>query len=324
MKKAYKPLALFLTIILLSSCWTESKFTEDRIAMGTSVSITVFSRMDAKLLDGAFLLLSDIEREISAKDGNSYISKINNSAGIDSVAVPEDVYILIERSLELAKETDGLFNPAIGALVDLWGITTENPHVPDEAELSSVLPLLSLEDVILDDGQKTVFLAKRGMKLDLGGIGKGYAADKLRDYLSSNGVKRALINLGGNVYALGWKDESSEEKWRVGIVDPIDQSTMLTSVDVENKAVVTSGGYERYFEKDGVRYHHILDSKTGFPSDSDVLSATIVSSDSTLADALSTAVFSGGTEKAKEFADRFKVYVIVYTKAGEILRFGEL
>lgn len=317
-------MVLFLSIVIGVGCERDTRIQEDRIAMGTSVSIAVFSRKDAKLLDEAFMIISDIEREISSKDSNSYISKINENAGISPVSVSEDVYQLIKRAVELAKATDGLFNPAIGALVSLWGITTDNPHVPTEEELSNTLSLISYNDIILDDNSKSVFLAKKGMSLDLGGIGKGYASDKLKEFFISNGVDKAIINLGGNVYAIGFKDEKSEEKWKVGIVDPIDQNKVLTTVEVDNKAVVTSGGYERYFEDNGIIYHHILDSETGYPANSNVISSTIITSDGTLADALSTAVFAGGMEYAKAFADKFDVYILVATKDDEILTFGEL
>ena len=200
----------------------------------------------------------------------------------------------------------------------------EHARVPEQYEIDAVLPLLSCSDIVFDDSLKTVYLKKKGMKLDLGAIGKGYAVDKLREYFLSNGVEKAIINLGGNVYVLGWKNKIEREKWRVGIVDPLAQSNMLTEVDIMNKAVSTSGGYERYFESDGIRYHHILSSATGYPTDSDALSATVISTDGALADALSTAAFSGGSEKAKELSEKFSVYIIIYTKSNQILRFGEL
>lgn len=324
-KNSYNAIAILIIVTLLfSSCKSERRIEENRIAMGTNVSITVFSQKDAKLLDDAFLLLSEIERKISSKDPNSYVSKINSCASISKVPVPDDVYSLIKRSVEIANQTDGLFNPAIGALVDLWGIATDNARVPEQYEIDAVLPLLSCSDIVFDDSLKTVYLKKKGMKLDLGAIGKGYAVDKLREYFLSNGVEKAIINLGGNVYVLGWKNKIEREKWRVGIVDPLAQSNLLTEVDIMNKAVSTSGGYERYFESDGIRYHHILSSATGYPTDSDALSATVISPDGALADALSTAAFSGGSEKAKELSEKFSVYIIIYTKSNQILRFGEL
>lgn len=320
-KNAYILLLIFM--LVFTSCNTSRRIEESRIAMGTSVSLTVYSRRDAKVFNDAFMLLSNIEKEISTHDSNSYISRINANAGISPVEVPEDVYALIKRAVEYAYKTDGLFNPAIGALSTLWDISGENPRVPSDEEIESALEIISYEDIVLDDSNSSVYLKKKGMKLDLGGIGKGYAADQIKKLFDERGIKKAIINLGGNIYALGLKDKKSGEKWKVGIINPIDKSSIIDSVEVEDMTVVTSGGYERFFVKNGKIYHHILDSSTGYPSDSDLLSATIVARDSTLSDALSTATFSGGSEKAREFADKFGVCIIVYTKNKEVLRFGE-
>ena len=288
--------------------------------MGTSVSITVYDKDDKAFLDGVFSLLYDIEKKISAKLDSSYISEINRNAGIMPVSVPDDVYSLVEYSLWISEKTEGLFNPAIGALTSIWSIGSDSAKIPSQDEINQVLPLLSTDDIVLDSENKTVYLKKKGMKLDLGGIGKGYAADSVRDYLVSNGVERAIVNLGGNIYALGRKN--NEEKWKVGIMDPNASGKYVTLVEVEDKSVVTSGGYERFFEKDGVVYHHILNSETGFPFESDLLSATIVTDNSTLADALSTTVFAGGKEIAEEISERFGVAVIIYTEDKEIITYG--
>ncbi len=289
--------------------------------MGTSISITLYDTDDEEILSGAFDIISDIERKISINSENSYISKVNASSGKESVVLSDDVYSLVEYAMEIGERTGYLFNPAIGALTKLWNIGSGDERVPSREEIDRALELVSPEDVILNDDEKSVFLRKEGMKLDLGGIGKGYAADRVRDYLISKGVRRAILNLGGNIYAMGEKDE--ETPWTVGILSPIDESGILTTVKVVSKSVVTSGAYERYFIEDGVRYHHIIDSKTGYPSDSDLVSSSIVSESSTLADALSTAVFIGGIESAEELSESFGVEIILADKDGRPIFIGE-
>lgn len=316
-------LILALSITLLCSCVKkDEKFTDNRIAMGTSVSITVYEREDKAFIEGVFNLLYDIEREISAKLDSSYISMINSNAGVAPVQVPSHIFSLIETAMWISSESGGYFNPAIGALSDIWAIGSENQRVPSQTEIESVLPLLSLEDIVLDSNNSSVYLKKPGMKLDLGGIGKGYAADEVRAYLVENGVDRAIINLGGNIYALGSKSE--KELWKIGIMNPEESGSYISLVEVEDKSVVTSGAYERFFEEDGVIYHHILNPDTGYPYESDLLSASIIAESSTLADGLSTVVFASGSEHAEEIANKFGVSIILYTKDREIITYGEL
>ncbi len=285
--------------------------------MGTAVTLTFYDRREADIADEAFSLLYEIENKISFHEDSSYISKINENAGIAPVKVPEDVYELIKESIELSEKTDCCFNPLMGAITSLWNIGSEDARVPDKAELDEAIRLLSLDDILLDDAEHSVYLRKKGMKLDLGGIGKGYAALCLKELFIDNGIERALINLGGNVYALGRKKSGS--KFRIGIQNP-EGGEYLTVVELENESAVTSGAYERYSIIDGVRYHHIF-SSDGYPSDSDLLSATIIASDPMLADALSTAVFSAGSAEAEKLSESFNVKIITYSKAKELRAF---
>ncbi len=289
--------------------------------MGTNVTLTVYSKEDQRKIAGAFDLLYRIENKISANREGTVIAAINEKAGVEAVKVDEDVFNLICFALELYRKTDGYFNPAIGALTKLWNIGSENPQVPSREDLEVVLPLLNPDDIVLDMENKTVFLTKEGMRLDLGGIGKGYAADALKSYFKENGVKKAIINLGGNILILGEKKEG--EKWNVGIVDPENTQDYFTTVSLEEGTVVTSGSYERFFEEDGVIYHHILNPETGYPWETDLLSATIVTDSSTLADGLSTAVFAGGIDEAERLASEFNVKIILLMKDRVIVEFDK-
>jgi thiamine biosynthesis lipoprotein len=174
--------------------------------------------------------------------------------------------------------------------------------VPEQAEIDALLPLVDYRDIQYDMEERTIFLPKKGMKLDFGAIAKGYAADELIKIITTANVKRAIIDLGGNVYVWGKKPDGT--KWRVGIKNPLDpEGEPVIRLEIDTNTVVTSGAYERFFTADGIRYHHILDPKTGYPAESGILSSTIISKSSTAADALSTSVFVLGKEKARALFD---------------------
>ena len=318
-RKAALPI-IILAIFLLASC-SERTVSDSRIAMGTLVSV-VLPEKDADHMDDIFSLIYEIDREISRYNPDSFISRINSSAGIAPVSVPEDIYALIKASFDMAYATDGVFNPAVGPLSSLWGFGTEDARVPSDDEIEEVLPLLDYRLAVLSDEERSVFLPIAGMSLDLGGVGKGYAADKVRDLLVSLGVDHALVNLGGNVLAFG--EKNGNEPWRIGIRKPDDASSSFARVRVSDMTVITSGGYQRYVEEDGVRYHHILDSSTGYPFRSDLASATVISRSGTLGDMLSTVLFAEGAEKAAETAAASGVSFILLTDDGSVIRSDSL
>lgn len=307
---------LILISVLLVSC-AEKDVSDSRIAMGTLISVTVPEENES-VIDEIFSLVYSIEHDISSYSEDSWIGKINASAGISPVSVPSGIYALIKQSVAMAYCTDGVFNPAIGPLTKLWGLGTESARVPSESEIESVLPFLDYSSVVLDDSNCSVFLPTPGMALDLGGVGKGYAADKISKLLSDRGVERAIVNLGGNVLAFGCKADGSA--WKIGIRNPLGgNSDVFRTVEVENMCVITSGVYQRYIIEDGIRYHHILSSETGYPVVSDIISATVVSSSGTLGDLLSTTLLAQGSEKALETAAEYEVRCILVLADGTVL-----
>ena len=290
----------FLTSLLASCDVREAARTEN--VLGTLCTVNAFDDGTKKLYDGAFTLLRKIDSEFNVNDKTSFVSRVNEAAGLSPVAVSGSVFFVIKKALSYAEKSGGDFDPAIGPLVRLWGIGTENQKVPTKKEISEALPLVNWKNVILNEDEKTVYLAQKGMSLDLGGIAKGYAADVLAEYLSEKKVKRAVINLGGNVYALGSKPDGS--KWRVGIKNPFENETEPCAV-VEfekNMSVVTSGSYERFMKVNGKTYHHILNPHTGYPAEGSVLGATIVNASSCDADALSTIAFIQGEKRFSEWS----------------------
>ncbi|MBQ3568634.1 MAG: FAD:protein FMN transferase, partial [Anaerotignum sp.] len=212
--------------------------------------------------------------------------------------------------------TGGAFDIAISPVVKAWGFTEAEHHVPTQAELDALLPLTDPDDVILD--KMTVFLQKEGMAVDLGGITKGYASDEVASMLKGKGVESAIFSLGGNVYGIGTKPNG--EKWEVALANPMDADDYCGLISIENQAVVTSGGYQRYFEANGKKYHHIIDPATGYPSESGLLSVTIICESGTEADVLSTALFVMGLEDALEYWQEYGGFEAIFiTEAGEVV-----
>ena len=197
--------------------------------------------------------------------------------------------------MQVSEKTNGAFDITIYPLMELWGFTTKNYRVPESNEITEALKGVSYTNVSVN-GQQVALTG--GSSIDLGGIAKGYTSSRVIQIMKDCGIEHAIVNLGGNVQVLGTKTDGSD--WRVAIQNPASENSYLGILSTADKAVITSGGYERYFEQDGQVYHHIIDPQTGYPSDSDLTSVTIVCSDGTTADALSTALFVMGLDGAKE------------------------
>ena len=296
-----------LLIIIFSICFTSCERTADprtEALMGTVCTVNAYDDGTKSLYDELFARLHEIDETFSVTIDSSEISAINKAAGERSVSVSSDTAYVVKASLAFAELTGGAFDPTVGPLVKIWGINTDHARVPEKSEIDAVLPLINWRDVSVTD-DNTVMLKRRGMALDLGGIVKGYAADELTKILKARKVRRAIVDLGGNIFVYGKKKDGSP--WRVGIKDPNDPEGVPAIVlNVANSTIVTSGVYERFFTENGVRYHHILDAKTGYPAASGLLSSTIVCESSMAADALSTSVFVLGKEGGMELLRRIQ------------------
>lgn len=293
---------IILGIILLGVFRNSSKIHEQSktfYSLGTVSEITLYDikKTDAEnLLNNCDSILRDIDNKMSVHVPGSDVYKINENAGNSFVKVSKDTFMVIEESIKYSKLSKGNFDVTIGPLSSLWGIGTEKAKVPSSLEIDNILSLVDFNNIILDKNTYSVKLSKPNMKIDLGAIAKGYAADKLANYLKSNGVDNALLNLGGNIYALGSK--SNSQPFKVGIQDPsLTRGNSIGDVEVSNKSVVTSGVYERYIEKDGKIYHHMINPFNGYPFENNLNSVTIISDKSINCDALSTSAFGLGLEK---------------------------
>lgn len=254
-------------------------------------------------LDEIAIMLEKMDKELSRTKEGGEVYQINQEAGVKPVKISEETMDVVKQSLKYAKDMDGLFDPTIGPLVDLWGIGTDNARVPEQSEVDAAKALIDYKSVVIDEAAGTVFLPKKGMVLDLGGIGKGYAADRIADYLKAEGIDSALIDLGGSsIIALGHKADGSE--WNIGLQDP-DQSrgSQLGTIKISDEVIDDSGVYERFFMQDGIRYHHILNPHDGYPSQNGLKSVTIMSPNATDADALSTGVFLMGAEEGLKYIE---------------------
>ena len=280
---------------------SSQEYTSDVFAMDTYMTLTAYGENAQEAVEAGIAEIQRLDDLLSTGKDTSEVAQINaNGGGVLS----EDTDYLVKRALDIYQSTNGAFDISIYPVMQLWGFTTGNFVVPSESDLAAKLALVDAGKIILseENGQTSISLPE-GMEIDLGGIAKGYTSGRVMDVMKSYGIKSAVINLGGNAHVLGNKTDGSQ--WKVGIQDPEDENGYLGGVSVTDKAIITSGGYERYFvDKDtGVKYHHIIDPKTGYSANNGLISVTIVSADSTLADGLSTSLFVLGTEDAITYCE---------------------
>ena len=299
-------LLLILSLNILTSCSKNNKTSEplskSEMLMGTVVTVTLYDSNNEEILNKVFSKVKDLESTLSINENGTLVDKINENAGISPVKVDDYTYTVIKKGVEYSKLSNGLFDISVGPIVKLWSIGLPEAKVPTKEEIEERLPLIGFNDIELNDTDKTIYLKRKNMLIDLGGIAKGYTADIISDLLTEEGVNSAIINLGGNIFAHGKKPNGDE--WKIGIQDPFsERGGIIGTLVTTNKSIVTSGIYERYIEKDGIKYHHILSPKTGYPYENEIAGITIVSDKSTDGDALSTSVFAMGVDEGMKFVN---------------------
>ena len=275
---------------------SDTEASKDIFAMDTYMTVTAYGEKAQDAVDAAEAEIERLDTLLSTGNADSEIAKLNEQK---SATLSEDGGYLVKRALELNKETDGAFDIAIYPVMEAWGFPIQDFRVPSADELTGLLKHVDAAKISYDKDTIEISFEDDQRKIDLGGIAKGYTSSRIMDIFKENGITSGLVNLGGNVQALGTKTDGSN--WRVAVQSPDDTEDYLGVLSIRDKAVITSGGYERYFEQDGVTYHHIIDPKIGYPAENGLVSVTIVSSDGTLADGLSTSLFIMGEEKAAEF-----------------------
>lgn len=325
--------ALALLIAVSAACFAPKSHTETAFLLDTYVSVTAFGTNAKSATIKAMERVKELDRKLSAYRTDSEVYQINHAGKNVKTKVLPDCFSVIEQALFLSEKTNGAFDITIKPVMDLWGFGGEQPQVPAQAELEEALLRVNYKDVLLDKETQTVTLQKDGMAIDLGGIAKGYCADRAAKVLEEAGIKNAYLDFGGNVVTMGQKplglmerltSFASSRPFSVGIQDPGGPRGQVIRVHTADKdfcSVVTSGGYERYFEENGNRYHHILDPKTGTQPQNDILSVTVIGDSSLTCDALSTALFilgPDGYEAVSDLCDE----VLFVTTSGEVLKYN--
>lgn len=271
-------------------------------AMDTTVDITIHGRKEKTAkedFNASIELIKKIESFTSRFESGSDVSKINSNAGTSPVKVEPETMVIIERATDMSRQLEGVFDLTIAPVANLWGFYDKKFRVPDSSEIENVLPLVDYKQISVDKMNGTVMLIKPGMKIDLGGVAKGYAVEQVCTLLRKRGVKSALVNFGGAVGAIGKRSDG--ESWVIGIKDPRGSAgDIIGELELTDSYVSSSGDYERYFEENGKRYFHIFDPRTGF-NPHNVMAATVVGDTSLEADVLSTAIIVLGVDRSFEF-----------------------
>ena len=330
-KKIVTVISLVAVSLMLASCSgkkdsteatnkiNKEAYSEQQYLMGTYVRVKIYDDGKEDVLDDAFARVKELADLVTVNEpdaADSEIEEINRQAGIKPVKVREDVFDLVKAAYDYTTVSDGGFDFTIGPITSLWNIGFDDARKPSQEEIDEKLQLVNYHDVELNEEEQTVFLKKKGMKLDLGAIAKGYITDEVVEVLKEHDVTTAIVDLGGNVYVLGKSPNTKTGEWTVGIQDPDKaRNQIVGSTKASNRSLVTSGIYERFLEVDGKKYHHIFDAKTGYPFDNEIAGVSIISDESVDGDGLSTVVFALGLDKGLDYVNsRQDIEAVFITK----------
>ncbi len=311
-KFTYKKLAILVGVLLIVgfAVWFYTKRQPGEIltaqtssyAMSTIISQTGHGENPSAALNEVNRRLLAIEQQLSLYNTTSYIAKINAAAGVGYVTLPNEVYALLKDCVYYSGQSDGAFKVTIGPITNAWGVTSDTPRVVPKEEIAALLPLVNDDDILFDDANHAVMLAHEGQVIDLGGIAKGWACYVAFEVYEEYSLQSAWLSIGGNVVVYGRKQNG--EMYPVGFRNPEGgEQSYIASVKLENAVFAVSGGYERFFEEEGVVYQHIMDPATGAPAVSDVVSVGVISDNGTYADFMSTTLYVWGVEKTIAFME---------------------
>lgn len=301
---------IIAVIIPQTGCGDKEPVSKSEFCLDTSCEITIYDMEDMtdakanEILELTYDEIQKYENLLSKTIEGSDVYRINSESG-DAAEVSDDTIDVISKGLLMGELSQGAFDITVGALTDLWDFKSEDPQVPEDAAIKKALETVGFGNVSVKDNK--VKLSDTDTKLDLGGVAKGYIADKAGEFMEAEGVTKAIINLGGNITTIGEKEKGTP--WNIGVERPYsDRSEIVGSIKVSDQTVVTSGIYERQFVQDGVRYHHVLDPDTGYPAETDLEAVTIVAAkgNSGFCDALSTSCLILGKTKALELVEKLQ------------------
>jgi len=312
--------------LLVSSCQRSNEpLRGNTYLLGTVLNVAVHDGgYREELIDRVFERVAEIEARMSTSTTDyetTELLAVNRAAGANPVSVSADTYAVLQEALHFSRLTNGAFDVTIWPLVTLWGIGTDSARVPDRVEIDDARRLIDYSALELLPGRE-VRLPLAGMGVDVGAIAKGYAADEASRILREAGVEHALLDFGGNILLLGSKPDGSP--WRIGVQRPDgERSSFIGVLTLADQSVVTSGPYERFFEQDGVRYHHILDSATGYPAENGLSQVTIVAARSMVADALSTACYVLGLEEGRALVESLPEAEAIFVTEDRVVHLTE-
>ncbi|MCX6349839.1 MAG: FAD:protein FMN transferase [Candidatus Aureabacteria bacterium] len=305
------PLFLFLP-----SCNHPAFHKESRALLGTVITVEIAGATPA-VLDGVFAEAAALEKKFSVYLPESEVSLLNRRAGSEAVAVSDEMWEILSRSREVSRMTRGAFDITVGPLMRAWGFFPKREgRVPSPEEIAEARARVGWEKVILDPSARTVRFSQPGVEIDLGGVAPGYVVDRMIAVLRARGIKSAMVNAGGEIYCLG--ERPGGGKWRIGVEHPRREGDLLGVLELEDRAVSTSGDYRNYFIRSQKRYSHIMDPRTGRPALTGVVESTAAAPDCLTADALATALFVLGAEEGMEvIREQPELGGIVVTQKGE-------
>lgn len=309
--RALVSLSAFAFLLAAGTCFgLETPVSRSDFVFWTTCTVTLYDHAQQANLDAAFARMREIHNRLSVNVPQSELDAVSAAAGRTPIHVTDDVLFVIQKALRLSALSDGLFDPTVGPLMKVWKMNTGEGRIPAPLDIARARSLVNWRDVVVDDSAKTIYMKRPGMSLDAGAVLKGYAADETVRILASRGVKSAMIDFGGDIFAMGSKVDGSP--WRIGIQNPeSERGTPFGTVEVEGKSVVTSGVYEHFFIQNGKRYHHIMDTRTGFPVDNGLVSVTVISSSSMDADGIGLTLFCLGPSRGLPLADTLGVDAIM-------------
>lgn len=312
---------LLVLILLFLSFSKPGTHSETEFLMDTMVSVTAYDYNAKAVVQQVFKRLRDIDKKCSAHQPESEVGRINAAPKNTAVVIDEEVFNLIKTALTFSEDSDGAFDITMLPVSNLWGFTSAAPKRPTGETLAKALSQTGRQHLILDETTCSITKTIDGLQIDLGAVAKGYAAEEAVRLLKEAGICHAYLDLGGNIAVMGGKPTSFWETlftgkktkpFLIGLQKPdAPRGTVMETIQLFDGYVVTSGDYERYFEENGLRYHHILNPKTAYPADTQLKSVTVVSNYGTEADMLSTALFVLGTDRMEDLQDRCKaIYTI--------------
>ncbi len=311
-------IVLFLLIVAFSGCSRPRTFQKTEAIMGTEVTITVAAKSEAEAgqaIEAGMSEIRRLDRMMSLYKADSEIAEVNRAAGKHPVRVSPEMIDVAEAAIRVSKMTGGAFDATVGPLVVLWQMRLKEGEVPTDREVARVKRLVNYGNIKIDSGSSTIFLKKPGMILDFGGVAKGYIADKVGVLLKNRGFENAIVAVAGDIRAIGRRPDG--KPWRIGVQHPREKDKTIAVLELSDKYVSTSGDYERYKIVHKKRYHHIIDPRTGKPSEG-MESVTVIGDEGKIADPLTTALFILGTEKGMKIVKSLGYEAIFEDNSGRV------